>query len=33
VYDALDWLLTRQPAIEQKLAARHLHEGGWCSMT
>ena len=28
VYDALDWLLARQAGIEQKLAARHLHEGG-----
>ena len=27
VYDALDWLLARQDAIEQKLAARHLREG------
>lgn len=28
LYDALDWLLARQPHIEQKLAARHLREGG-----
>lgn len=28
LYDALDWLLARQPAIEQKLARRHLTEGG-----
>jgi transposase len=28
VYDALDWLLARQSGIEQRLAARHLHEGG-----
>jgi transposase len=28
VYAALDWLLTRQAAIQQKLAARHLHDGG-----
>jgi hypothetical protein len=28
VYDALDWLLARQSGIEQKLAARHLHERG-----
>ncbi len=28
VYAALDWLLARQPAIQQKLAARHLAEGG-----
>jgi hypothetical protein len=28
LYQALDWLLARQGAIEQKLAARHLSEGG-----
>jgi transposase len=28
LYAALDWLLARQPRIEQKLAARHLHEDG-----
>ena len=28
LYDALDWLLRRQPTIEQKLAARHLTDGG-----
>src|SRR6266849_6158593 len=28
VYAALDWLLARQPAIQQKLAARHLHDDG-----
>lgn len=28
LYAALDWLLARQPAIEQKLARRHLTEGG-----
>jgi transposase len=28
VYAALDWLLKRQPYIEQKLARRHLQEGG-----
>lgn len=28
LYAALDWLLGRQAAIEQKLAARHLAEGG-----
>ena len=28
LYAALDWLLTRQRAIEGKLAARHLGEGG-----
>jgi len=28
LYDALDWLLKRQPRIEKKLASRHLSEGG-----
>jgi Transposase DDE domain len=28
VYAAMDWLLARQPKIEQKLAARHLQPGG-----
>ena len=28
VYAALDWLLARQAAIQQKLAARHLHDDG-----
>jgi hypothetical protein len=28
VYAALDWLLARQAGIQQKLAARHLREGG-----
>lgn len=28
LYDAMDWLLKRQPFIEKKLAARHLHNGG-----
>ena len=28
LYEALDWLLTRQEQIEKKLAARHLPEGG-----
>ena len=28
VYAALDWLLARQPAIQQRLAARHLHDDG-----
>jgi hypothetical protein len=28
VYSALDWLLTRQPAIEKTLAHRHLTSGG-----
>jgi len=28
VYAALDWLLTRQASIQQKLAARHLHDDG-----
>ncbi|SIN68807.1 Transposase [Singulisphaera sp. GP187] len=27
LYDAMDWLLTRQGAIEKKLARRHLSEG------
>src|SRR4051794_29768926 len=27
LYDAMDWLLTRQPAIEKKLAQRHLNAG------
>ncbi|MGH8202665.1 MAG: IS1634 family transposase [Steroidobacteraceae bacterium] len=28
LYEAMDWLLERQGAIERKLAARHLREGG-----
>lgn len=28
LYAAMDWLLTRQPRIEKKLAARHLQAGG-----
>ena len=28
LYAAMDWLLTRQDAIQKKLAARHLHDGG-----
>lgn len=28
LYAAMDWLLTRQPAIETKLAERHLRAGG-----
>ena len=28
LYEAMDWLLDRQPHIEKKLAARHLSEGG-----
>ena len=28
LYQAMDWLLARQERIEQKLAARHLKEGG-----
>lgn len=28
LYQAMDWLLERQPKIEKKLAARHLQEGG-----
>lgn len=29
LYEAMDWLLERQDAIEKKLAARHLGEGGF----
>jgi transposase len=29
LYEAMDWLLARQAAIEQKLAARHLRVGGF----
>ena len=29
LYAALDWLITRQAHIEKKLAARHLHQGGF----
>src|SRR6266849_8160953 len=29
LYAALDWLITRQGHIEKKLAARHLHKGGF----
>ena len=28
LYDAMDWLYERQDSIEQRLAARHLQEGG-----
>jgi hypothetical protein len=28
VYAALDWLLARQPAVQQRLGARHLHDDG-----
>ena len=28
LYDAMDWLLTRQDRIEKKLAGRHLESGG-----
>jgi hypothetical protein len=28
LYEAMDWLLERQPRIEKRLAARHLREGG-----
>lgn len=28
LYSAMDWLLTRQDAIQKKLAVRHLREGG-----
>jgi hypothetical protein len=31
LYQALDWLLARQPAIETALARRHLTGGRWCS--
>ena len=27
LYDSLDWLLSRQAAIEKKLAKRHLQQG------
>jgi hypothetical protein len=27
LYQAMDWLLERQPRIEKKLAERHLREG------
>lgn len=27
IYSAMDWLVTRKPHIEKKLAKRHLHEG------
>lgn len=33
LYVARDWLLARQPAIEQKLAARHLADGASRSTT
>jgi hypothetical protein len=35
LYAAMDWLLERQGAIEKKLAARHLQEGGFalCDLT
>ena len=35
LYAAMDWLLARQDAIEQKLSARHLREGAlvlYCSL-
>ena len=28
LYDTMDWLLKRQPAIERQLAKRHLQQGG-----
>ena len=28
LYEAMDWLLEQQSAIEKKLASRHLEEGG-----
>ena len=35
LYAAMDWLLSRQRAIEKKIAARHLVEGGFalCDLT
>jgi hypothetical protein len=35
LYAAMDWLLPRQQAIERKLAARHLQDGGFalCDLT
>ena len=27
LYAAMDWLLERQPQVEQRLAARHLKDG------
>ena len=29
LYEAMDWLIDRQPIIEKKLASRHLTEGGF----
>ena len=29
LYEAMDWLLKRQGAIEKRLAQRHLHEGAF----
>ena len=29
LYEAMDWLLKRQKAIEKKLARRHIDEGRW----
>jgi transposase len=29
LYEAMDWLIDRQPIIEKKLASRHLAEGGF----
>lgn len=29
LYEAMDWLIERQPIIEKKLASRHLAEGGF----
>lgn len=28
LYQAIDWLLERQPRLEKKLSARHLQNGG-----
>ena len=33
LYAAMDWLVERQDRIEDRLAARHLRMGRWCSMT
>lgn len=31
LYEAMDWLLVRQPAIESKLAKHHLSNGYQCA--
>ena len=33
LYAAMDWVLARKDGIENALAARHLANGTWCSMT